>query len=126
MVEGPLEAPLILVVDDDFQVLKLMRHFLSAAGYEVHVAPSAKAATTFLREADVQVVIVDLFMPGEDGLEIIQALRGNGRRPKIMAMSGHAEPFLRIAAQLGADAVLSKPFTQEELLLKIRKLLMPD
>jgi CheY-like chemotaxis protein len=65
-------------------------------------------------------------MPGEDGLEIIQAMRGKERRPKIIAMSGHAEPFLRIAAQLGADAVLSKPFTSQDLLLTIRHLLMPD
>ena len=50
MVEDSLKAPLILVVDDDFQVLKLMRQFLSVAGYEVHMSPSAKAATTFLRE----------------------------------------------------------------------------
>jgi DNA-binding response OmpR family regulator len=123
MLDGPGTASVVLVIDDDVQVRSLICHYLKSAGYNVREASSAISAVACVQESDVKAVVLDLFMPGQDGFEVIRALWHSERKPKILAITGYAEPFLRIARELGADAVLSKPFGPDELLAKVRELL---
>src|SRR5579863_576825 len=106
MRNGKVSTPVILVVDDDAQIRALLRHFFAGEGSCVHEAASVAGAREFLLQAEVHLVILDVFIPEQDGLELIRESRRMEHKFKILAMSGYAEQFLRIAAQLGADAVI--------------------
>jgi DNA-binding response OmpR family regulator len=122
--DGLPGAPFILLVDDDDQVRSLMHQFLARDGYDVGEAATVPRAQDLLREIEVHLVIVDLFMPGQDGFEFLRKLRGVERTFKILAISGYGEPYLGIARAMGADAVITKPFSREELLAEVKGLLL--
>lgn len=126
MRNGNAPTPVILIVDDDAQIRALLRHFLAGKGYAVYESASVSAAEEFLKKTEVHLVILDVFIPEEDGLEFIRESRRVEQKFKILAMSGYAAPFLRIAAQFGANAVIAKPFNQEELLSSVKNLLFRD
>jgi two-component system phosphate regulon response regulator OmpR len=126
MRNGKAHSPVILIVDDDAQIRALLRHFLAGEGYAVYESASVSATEEFLKKTEVHLVILDVFIPEEDGLEFIRESRRMERKFKILAMSGYAAPFLRIAAQFGANAVIAKPFNREELLLSVKNLLLRD
>lgn len=125
MPNANVPAPVILVVDDDAQIRALLRRFLAGNGYAVYESASVSGAQELLRKTEVDLVILDVFIPEEDGLEFIRESRRLKHKYKILAMSGYAAPFLRIAAQFGANAVIAKPFNQEQLLSSVKDLLPP-
>jgi len=117
----------ILVVDDDYVFRAALRVILEAAGYTVLDAADGEAGLRVYREQGADLVLVDLFMPERDGLEVIQALRAMIPQPKTIAMSGGgrigARDMLTAAAALGAARTLRKPFESRDLLAAIRELL---
>jgi len=117
----------ILIVDDDRVLRGALRVVLEAAGYTVMDAADAEAGLRLYREQGADLVLVDLFMPGRDGLEAIRALRAAIPRPQIVAMSGGGRlgqiEVLGAAAAFGAARTLRKPFESRDLLATIRDLL---
>ena len=117
----------ILVMDDDELLRGALRVALEAAGYEVVEAGDGNAGLRLQREQAADVVLVDIFMPERDGLEVIKALQAETPRPKIIAVSGGGKTgqieVLRAAAAFGASRTLLKPFQPRELLTAIREVL---
>ena len=117
----------ILVMDDDALLRSALRVALEAAGYEVLEAGDGDAGLRLQREQGADLVLVDIFMPQRDGLEVIRALRAEAPQTKIVAMSGGGQTgqieVLRAAAAFGAARILLKPFEPRDLLTAIRELL---
>jgi PAS domain S-box-containing protein len=115
----------ILVADDETSVRGFLREVLTEEGYEVVEAANGKEAIEQARASVVDLVITDLVMPEQEGLETIQALRKDLPGARIIAISGAFEgQFLRPAQLLGANAVLSKPINPELLLATVAEVLV--
>jgi DNA-binding response OmpR family regulator len=117
----------ILVVDDDHVLRGALRMFLEAAGYDVIDAADGDAALRLYGEQGADLVLMDIFMPELDGLEVIRAMHAAIPRPQIVAMSGGGRfgqiEILKTAAAFGAALTLRKPFESRDLLAAIRELL---
>jgi DNA-binding response OmpR family regulator len=115
------------VIDDDELLRGAVRVVLEAVGYEVMEAADGNVGLRLQREQGADLVLVDIFMPERDGLEVIRALCFATPQPKIVAMSGGGRTgqveVLRAAAALGASRTLLKPFEPRQLLTTIRELL---
>jgi DNA-binding response OmpR family regulator len=114
-------------MDDDELLRGALRVALEGAGYEVMEAADGEAGLRLQRERGADLVVVDIFMPERDGLEVIKALQADTPQPKIIAVSGGGRmgqiEVLRAAAAFGAARTLLKPFPPRELLTAIRELL---
>jgi CheY-like chemotaxis protein len=123
--------PRILVIDDDQAVRTAISLVLEREGFEVEIAENGHAGIAAMAKAGFDIVIVDLFMPGMDGLETIKAFNETAPTVPIIAMSGimarHASDtapdFLRMATTFGAVQSLSKPFRPNDLLQAVEKCL---
>ena len=116
--------PRVLVVDDDPKVLSLMDRGLAFEGYAVDVAADGNAALAIARERPPHLVVLDVMMPGIDGLEVCRRLRATGGDLAILMLTGRASVPARIEGlDAGADDYLVKPFAFDELLARIRALL---
>jgi CheY-like chemotaxis protein len=114
---SPRPAGTILVVDDEPGVRKLLRNVLAGVGYEVLEAENGKEAEHQIEACGIDLAIIDLAMPEQDGIETIRALRRVRPQLKVIAMSGvFAGPLLQAAEFLGAQASLAKPIRPDELL----------
>ena len=114
----------ILIVDDEAAILELMAQILGDAGYHVLTAANGKQAMEMANQDSIDVVITDLVMPEQEGLETILELRKKNRSPQIIAMSGaFGGEFLNAARAMGARATLRKPISAAELLSAVRKVL---
>lgn len=115
--------PHLLVVDDDSRLRELLRRYLSDSGFRVTTVADASEARSQLASFAFDLVVLDVMMPGENGIELTRALRSNGSTP-IMLLTAMAEPEDRVnGLEQGADDYLAKPFEPRELLLRIRNLL---
>ena len=116
----------ILLIDDDQQVREMLRRMLEGGGYDVMEAKHGKEGLAFLRESPVDIVITDMVMPEQDGIETIVKLRKDYQGIKIIAISGDCrgdpDKYLYMAKQLGAKHTLRKPFRREELLTAVADL----
>jgi len=117
-----VEMSAILVVEDEPAVQLLLSTILEDAGYRVVTAASGQEALRVLDHHTIDLILVDIFMPGMDGLELISHLRRTSPYCKIIAMSGGTDEwnYLDVASQLGAKTTLQKPFTGQELLRAVR------
>jgi CheY-like chemotaxis protein len=115
----------ILVIDDDPDTREVLLSTLEPAGHTVALASDGKQGIQEYRAKPVDLVITDLYMPGQEGLETIQQLRMEFPEVRIVAMSGKptGATMLSVATRLGAAAVLSKPFLPEELLAAVERAL---
>ena len=116
----------ILVIDDDALLRRAIRVALEAAGYEVVEAGDGTAALHVYREQGADLLLVDLFMPEPDGLEVIRTVRAEVPDAKIIAMSGGGSlklDLLAAAEAFGASRTLRKPFVPSVLLSAVRDLL---
>lgn len=121
MEQTPL--PHILVVDDDQGLRNLLQQYLTGNGYAVSLAEHGVAMDALLGDGEPDVLILDLMMPGEDGLSIARRLRASHTFPIIM-LSARGEDIDRIVGlEVGADDYLAKPFNPRELLARIRAVL---
>jgi len=113
----------ILVVDDDAGLRELLQQYLTAQGYRVAAVADGVAMDAYLADHRIDLVILDLMLPGEDGLSLARKLRAQGDLPIIM-LSARGEDIDRIVGlEVGADDYLAKPFNPRELLARIRALL---
>ena len=116
----------ILVVDDDQQIREWLRYLLGTKGYQVEEACDGYAALAYLKRATPALVVLDLFMPKVDGLEIILHLRSCANLVKVLAISGNPISSFNacVAAKaFGAHEVLTKPFDAELFLNSVEALL---
>jgi DNA-binding response OmpR family regulator len=123
------DTPVILVVVDDVQVRKWTLTFLEVEGYEVLEAKNGNEALALSTLHQPDLVVIDVYMPGEEGLETIQLMRKQHLTVKTIAISGHfyeGYDVGTIAKAFGANAILSKPFSTKELLNHIETLLKTD
>ncbi len=113
----------LLVVDDDDRIRDLLKQFLSREGFRVTTAADAAAARRLLELLDFDLMVVDVMMPGEDGLSLTRWIREHRAAPVLLLTArGHADD--RIAGlTAGADDYLSKPFEPRELVLRIEAIL---
>ena len=112
----------LLVVEDDADIRDLLATFLRREGFEVATAPDAVAMDRSLAEATPDLLVLDLMLPGEDGLSICRRLRASGTLPVLM-LTARDTPVERIVGlEIGADDYLGKPFEPRELLARIRAL----
>ncbi|MBI4873341.1 MAG: response regulator [Acidobacteria bacterium] len=107
--EAPRGGATILVADDDAQVRDLFRQILTAQGYRVLEADNGKHAMNLLSMEPVDLLITDLVMPDQEGLETIRTLRQMGLDLRIIAISGAVSDYLQVARLMGANAVVRKP-----------------
>lgn len=113
----------ILVVDDDPGLRELLQQYLTEQGYEVVAVNDGGAMEQHLAQQPADLVILDLMLPGEDGLTLARKLRAQSAQPIIM-LSARGEDIDRIIGlEVGADDYLAKPFNPRELLARIRAVL---
>jgi len=114
----------VLVVDDEAPVRDLLADLLGRAGYDVLSASNGEAALQLVQEFAPALVLMDLVMPGKEGLETIPEIRRIAPQTKIIAISGaFGSRFLEVAAHLGANATLAKPLAADVLLSTVRDVL---
>ena len=118
-----MSLPSVLVVDDDAELRELTEAYLSRNGFQVHTVADAVEMDAWLAEEDPDLLILDLMLPGEDGLSIAKRLKADAGFPIIM-LSAQGDDVDRIVGlEVGADDYLPKPFNPRELLARIRAVL---
>ncbi|MBD1227806.1 two-component system response regulator OmpR [Xenorhabdus griffiniae] len=114
----------ILVVDDDMRLRALLERYLSEQGFQVRSAANAEQMDRLLTRESIQLIVLDLMLPGEDGLSICRRLRSQHNAIPIIMISAKGEEIDRIVGlEIGADDYLAKPFNPRELLARIRAVL---
>ncbi|OWT76930.1 MULTISPECIES: response regulator transcription factor [unclassified Achromobacter] len=116
----------ILIVEDDIEIREALADFLGGKGYVVHQAGSVEEGLACLARVTVDLVLLDVMLPGDDGLELCRRLRAAGaaQGPRIIMVTALSEPTDKvIGLELGADDYVSKPFDLRELLARIRAVL---
>jgi len=111
----------VLIVDDEPPIRRFLRTALTAQGYRVEEAGDGEAALDFLKRNPVDLIVLDLGLPGMDGLDVIRRLRAEGSVVPVIILSSRDDEVGKVAAlDLGADDYVSKPFGMEELSARIR------
>ncbi|QIB35203.1 response regulator [Ancylobacter pratisalsi] len=118
-----MTAERLLLVEDDRDIRSLLTDFLGGEGYEVEAVESGALMDRALMRAMPDLVILDIMLPGEDGLSICRRLRARSRVPILMLTAKHDEVDRIVGLEIGADDYLGKPFNPRELLARIRALL---
>ena len=117
----------ILVIDDEENIREILKEMLEIDGHFVYVARNGKEGVAATKQDKFDLVITDIFMPEEDGIEIIMKMKMNIPDIKIIAISGggyfDAAGSLKTAQLLGAKYTISKPFDMRELLSKVNSLI---
>ena len=113
----------ILVIDDDVQLSQLIEEFLGTFNYEVKIMHEPESALQFLEKNKIDLVILDIMLPGIDGFQALRKIREDSQIPVIM-LTARGEVTDRIVGlELGADDYLAKPFEPRELLARIQSIL---
>lgn len=116
--------PKILIVDDDERLRNLLSRYLNEQGYETFTAIDAKEMNPLIESQEFHLIILDLMLPGEDGLSICRRLRGSNINTPILMLTAKSEEIDRILGlEMGADDYLPKPFNPRELLARINAIL---
>ncbi len=127
-IRTPALKPHILVVDDDDRLRELLRRYLAEQGFIVTTAPNAADARGKLKNLSYDIMVLDVMMPGETGLELTRSLhedtKSQVKQLPILLLTARGEPSDRIIGlEVGADDYLPKPFEPRELLLRINSIL---
>ena len=110
----------ILVVDDEIKIVQLVRDYLERAGFNVRVALDGSTALALARAEKPAMVILDLGLPGMDGLDVTRELRKTSTAPILMLTARSEESDKLIGLELGADDYITKPFSPKELVARVR------
>ena len=114
----------LLVVDDDARLRALLQRYLTEQGFRITAAADAEAARRALTSVAFDLVVMDVMMPGESGLELTESLRREGQDVPILMLTARGSPDDRVAGlESGVDDYLQKPFDPRELALRIRTIL---
>jgi two-component system OmpR family response regulator len=117
------QIPHILVVDDDREIRELLARFLERQGFRVTAVRDAREARRIWPNGHFQLIVLDLMLPGESGLDFARWLRGQSEAPIVMLTAMGEETDRIIGLELGADDYMPKPFNPRELLARIRAVL---
>ncbi|WP_201451893.1 response regulator transcription factor [Rhodovarius lipocyclicus] len=118
------DQPHLLVVDDDARLRSLLQRFLTEAGFRVTVAGDAVEARAALKAVAFDMLVLDVMMPGETGLELVADLRARRNEVPVLMLTARGAPDERVAGfESGADDYLAKPFDPRELSHRIRTIL---
>ena len=118
-----MTVPHLLLVDDDREIRDLLARFLEKHGFRVSAARDGREARRAWASGSYQLVVLDLMLPGESGLDLARWLRGHSNVPLVMLTAMGDETDRIIGLELGADDYLPKPFNPRELLARIRAVL---
>jgi len=113
----------ILIVDDDAEIRSLLGEYLRKNGYEASVAADGKGMWALLARRRVDLIVLDLMLPGDDGLTLCRKLRAESDTPVIMLTARGEETDRIVGLEMGADDYLAKPFSPRELLARIKSVL---
>ncbi len=113
----------ILLVDDEPRIVQLVRDYLELAGFTVLSAADGPAALRTARTGRPDLIVLDLGLPGLDGLDVARSLRRDGEVPIIMLTARTEESDKLVGLELGADDYLTKPFSPKELVARVRAVL---
>lgn len=113
----------ILIVDDDHEIRSLLRDYLEKNGYRASVAPDGKGMRKALEQSHVDLIVLDLMLPGEDGLTLCRELRAHSQVPVLMLTALAEEVDRIVGLEVGADDYLAKPFSPRELVGRIKAIL---
>ena len=113
----------VLVVDDDAEIRALLREYLQKQGYRVTAVADGKALRATVEISRPDVIVLDLMMPGEDGLSLCRGLRAHSDVPIVMLTARGEETDRIVGLEMGADDYLAKPFNPRELLARIKSVL---
>lgn len=118
------QAKKILVVDDDIRLRELLQRYLTEQGFIVKVANDAGEMDALMAAESIDLLVLDLMLPGEDGLSICRRIRGSGTMVPIVMLTARGDEVDRIIGlEMGADDYLPKPFNPRELLARINAVL---
>lgn len=117
------DGPHLLVVDDDREIRDLLSRFLVKHGFRVSAARDGMEMRKILADWKIDLVILDLMLPGEDGLSLCRWLRGATKLPVVMLTAMGEETDRIVGLEMGADDYVAKPFNPRELLARIRAVL---
>jgi len=117
------DGPHILIVDDHREMRDLVSRALAKEGFRVSTAADGKAMRKVLADANIDLVLLDLMLPGEDGLSLCRALRAESEVPIIMLTAKGDEVDRVVGLEMGADDYMPKPFGSRELIARIRAVL---
>ncbi|GAC1391107.1 MAG: response regulator transcription factor [Ktedonobacteraceae bacterium] len=114
----------LLVVDDDSRITELLRRVLAYEGYNVTIATSGDEALHKMLEHAPDLIVLDIMLPGVDGIEVVQRLRAAGDRVPVLLLTARATLADKVKGlEMGADDYLVKPFAPEELLARVKAML---
>jgi len=113
----------VLVVDDDAELRDLLSEYLARNGFRVSVARDGREMRQLLEDTEFDIVVLDVMMPGEDGLALCRDLRAHSNLPVIMLTARSEELDRIIGIEMGADDYLTKPFNPRELLARMKGIL---
>src|SRR5580765_912131 len=113
----------ILVVEDEMKIARLVRDYLQHAGFDVLVAGDGDSAMSSVRGAKPDLVVLDLGLPGRDGLDVTREIRRTSRVPIVMLTARGDETDRIVGLELGADDYVIKPFSPRELVARVRAVL---
>lgn len=113
----------ILVVDDELKIARLVRDYLTEAGFDVVMAGTGPAAVAAARSDRPDLVILDLGLPGMDGYDVTRSIRGQSATPIIMLTARSEETDRIVGLELGADDYVVKPFSPRELVARVKAVL---
>ncbi len=113
----------ILIVDDDPELRRLIGEFLGKHGFDVSLAPDAKEMDVILERQRIDLIVLDLMMPGEDGLSVCRRLAATRKIPVVMLSAASEETDRIVGLEVGADDYVRKPCSPRELLARIRAVL---
>ena len=113
----------ILVVDDEPKIVKIARDYLERAGFRVQTAGDGRSVLPTVRSAKPDLIVLDLALPGMDGLDVARAIRKESEVPIIMLTARADEADRLIGLELGADDYIVKPFSPKELVARVRAVL---
>ncbi len=113
----------VLVVDDEPTVREVVQHYLEREGYRVHVANDGPGALAALAAETPDLIVLDLMLPGVDGLDVCRQVRATGATPIIMLTAKGHESDRIVGLELGADDYVVKPFSPRELVARVRSVL---
>ena len=114
----------ILVVDDDARIRDLLKRYLTQEGFDVLVAEDGKSLNRVMMRETADLIVLDLMLPGEDGLTICRRLRASNDHTPVIMLTAKGEDVDRIVGlEVGADDYLGKPFNPRELLARIHAVL---
>ncbi|MDR3531031.1 MAG: response regulator, partial [Rhodopila sp.] len=116
-------TPHILVVDDNREIRELVGHALTREGFRITAVGDGKAMQRALADSHIDLIVLDLMLPGEDGLSLCRRVRGESDVPIIMLTATGGEVDRVIGLEMGADDYVPKPFGSRELIARIRAVL---